>query len=114
METQFEVLALKVLVELPCLSWFRLQHKIFLDQSLNLPLSGNFRDVLSDINQGSIEFEFVIYQLRKNELHLRVKLSDLQTLQVLLFELSDDIRVKGNHRLQEPKLTGVLLIERGF
>lgn len=76
METELEVFALETFVELPCLPGLRLQDKIFFDEGFDLFFGGYFGDVLSDVYERSIELEFVIYQLRKYELHFWIKLSD--------------------------------------
>ena len=65
---------------------------------------GYFGDVLSDVYERSIELEFVIYQLRKYELHFWIKLSDFQALQILLLELPDNISIVGDHCFQKSNL----------
>ena len=74
----------------------------------------NFGDILSDINQRPVEFEFVIDKFRKNELNFRIELPDLQTLKVFGLELSDHICVVGNHGLKKPNSTHDVLIEGDF
>lgn len=102
MEAQFKIFGLKRLMKLSGLSGFRLQYKIFFDQGLNLFFCCNFSDILSDVNERFIELEFVIKQFWQNELHLRIELSYLQTLQVFLLELTHHVCIVGNHGLQKP------------
>lgn len=89
-------------MELASLSGFRLKDQILLDQGLNLLLGGYPGDVLSDIDERTVEFELVIKQFGQDELHLGIELADLQTFQVLLLELPNHIGIVGYHGFQEP------------
>ena len=102
MESQLEILSLKRLMELPGLSRFRLQHQIFFDECFYLFPGCYFGDILLHIDERFIELEFVIEQLRQNELHLRVKLPNLQTLQIFLLELPHHVCIVRNHGLKKP------------
>lgn len=90
-------------MELASLSGFGLKDQILFDQGFNLLLGGDLGDVLSYIDEGTIELELVIEQFRQNELHLWIELADLQTFEVLLLELPDHIGIVGDHGLQEPR-----------
>lgn len=102
MKAQFEVFALETLMELPRLSRLGLQYKILLYKRLNLFFGGDFGDIIPDVDERSIELEFVIEEFGKNELNLRVELLDFQTVQILLLELPDDIGIVGYHSFQKP------------
>jgi hypothetical protein len=114
METEFEVFVLKALMKLPGFSRFGLKYQVFFHKSLDLFFCRNFGDILSDINQRPVEFEFVIDKFRKNELNFRIELPDLQTLKVFGLELSDHICVVGNHGLKKPNSMHDVLIEGNF
>ena len=101
MKTKLKNLILKIFMKFPSFSRFRLKNQIFLNQSLNLFSRRYFSNILSNIDQRSIQFEFVINQFRKYKLNLRVKLSNFQTFHISLFELPNNISIVRNHSLQK-------------
>ena len=101
MKTKLKNLILKTLMEFSRLSRFRLKNQIFLNQSLNLLPRRYFSNILSNIDQRPIQFEFVVNQLRKYKLNLRVKFPNFQTFHISLLELPHNISIVRNHRLQK-------------
>ena len=113
-EAQFEGLVLEALMELPRLPRFGLKHKVLLNQGLYLLLGGYLGDVFPNIDKRAVELELIIEEFRKDELHLRVELSNFQTLEVLLLELPDHIGVVGYHGLEEPRIGKGVLVKGDF
>lgn len=104
-ESQFPSIPLmELLMKFSSLSSLRLNNQIFLNQILDRLAISNTGNILSDIDHRSYEFELVYKKLRKDELHFRIKISNLQSIKVLLFELSYYIGIVRHHSLQESKI----------
>jgi hypothetical protein len=104
-EAQFSSIPLmELFMKFSSFSSLRLDNQIFLNQILDCLAISNAGNVLSDIDHRSYEFELVYKKLRKNELHFRIEISNLQSIKVLLFELSYYISIVRHHSLQESKI----------
>jgi hypothetical protein len=60
MEAELEVFELKGLMELPGFPGLGLHHQVLFDDGLNLLFGRYLGNIVPDVNQRSIEFEFVI------------------------------------------------------
>jgi hypothetical protein len=60
METKLKIFKLKTFMKLPGLPRLGLHDQVLLDDGLDLFFRSDFGDIFPDINERSIEFEFVI------------------------------------------------------
>ena len=100
-EAKLIIFVLEAFIVLFRLSWIGFQHQVFLDKGFDISLRSYSTNSLSNINQRSVELDFVIEKFIENILYLRIKLVDMQPLSVLFLELPDYISVVGDHCLQE-------------